>query len=747
MSEDKETPLKSSEDRGKKLKEVLSNLKDADSLVNDEKPDAGLEETGAVKGDEDRAENNSGFLSALNGKSGDIRHLLQKIGQGEGDNELKSFLSELDLTEADVVVEEDQAGVAREDGGEAESVTGEAADSPRPLSAPEVLSEELQHPTQEGMYSDADTEFKSVLSNLEEVVVPLDEAPPEGELAVEGAAEGVDKKADDNAVLLSALDGKSEELKHLLQGVEQLDTGIEQFMDRLEATINEYSIPEGFKEIEKYFVNKPYALVNILYNDEQDEYLYFIVEPKLTDVERFFLADIEDKLGVALLFTEVEGGVEGADKERILRKKIEEVVERYHIEFEPDSLKKVSYYLVRDLILFGKIDVLMRDRFVEDISCDGYNIPIYVYHWKYGSTKTNIAFNESELDSFVVKVAQKGGKHLSLSDPLVGLTLEDGSRAQVSLGSEITTRGSTFTIRRFREVLITASDLIRWGTFTAEEMAYLWLAVENGKSVLFVGGTASGKTTSLNAMALFIPQTAKIVTIEDTRELRLPHDNWIPGITRAAFMGSERGTVDMYELLKVALRQRPEYLIVGEVRGKEAMTLFQAMSTGHTSFSTFHADSVDATIHRLEYPPLSIPRSMLQSLDIFCIQAQVFIGKQRVRRNLDITENLGIDPTTKNIKTRRIFEWNPAKDAFEGLSVSLPPSEKSASHVTIMVSKVLKEIGRFNGWSGVQLWNEFEKRARLLKAMAEREIAPQDFISTIRTFQANPEKALKEYGL
>jgi len=591
--------------------------------------------------------------------------------------------------------------------------------------------------------------LKEVLSNPnpKEADVLLKEGEPEAGREGAGEAEGVKGTAADNAGFLSSLDRKSDELRHLLQGVEHLDAGIDKFLDRLDATINEYSIPEGYREVEKYFVNKPYALVNILYNDEQDEYLYFMVEPKLSDVERFFLADIEDKLGVALLFTDVEGGIEGKDKEQILRKKIEEVVERYHIEFEPDSLKKVSYYLVRDLIQFGKIDVLMRDRFVEDISCDGYNIPIYVYHWKYGSTKANIAFNESELDSFVVKIAQKGGKHLSLSEPLVGITLEDGSRAQVSLGSEITTRGSTFTIRRFREVLITAADLIRWGTFTPEEMAYLWLAVENGKSVLFVGGTASGKTTSLNAMALFIPPAAKIVTIEDTRELRLPHENWIPGITRAAFMGSERGTVDMYELLRVALRQRPEYLIVGEVRGKEAMTLFQAMSTGHTSFSTFHADSVDAAIHRLEYPPLSIPRSMLQSLDIFSIQAQVFIGKQRVRRNLELTENLGIDPTTKNIKTRRIFEWNPAKDTFEGLNISLPQSERAASQVTIMVSKVLKEIGRFNGWSGSQLWNEFERRARLLKAMAEREVTPQEFISTIRTFQANPEKALKVYGI
>ncbi|MHC1611643.1 MAG: type II/IV secretion system ATPase subunit [Candidatus Methanospirareceae archaeon] len=553
-------------------------------------------------------------------------------------------------------------------------------------------------------------------------------------------------KREDITRLLPVLDAKSRELKRNLHDLEYVEEGINELLEGLEGGIHDFSIPEGYREVERYFANKPYAVVSILYNDDRDEYLYYVVEPGLNEVESFFLADIEDKLGITLLFTEVEEGLKSEEKEKILRKKIEEVMERYHIELEPASLRKISYYLVRDLIQFGKIDVLMRDRFVEDISCDGYNIPVYVYHWKYGSTATNIVFNEPELDSFVVKMAQKGGKHLSLSEPMVGITLEDGSRAQLSLGSEITTRGSTFTIRRFREVLITPADLIRWGTFTPEEMAYLWLCVENGKSILFVGGTASGKTTSLNAISLFIPQSAKIVTIEDTRELRLPHENWIPGVTRASFMGSERGTVDMYELLKVALRQRPEYLIVGEVRGKEAMTLFQAMSTGHTSFSTFHADSVDAAIHRLEYPPLSIPRSMLQALDVFSVQAQVFIGNQRVRRNLEITENLGIDPTTRNIKTRKIFAWNPAKDTFEGLNIS-PHPKKPDSHVTIMVSEVLKEIGRFNAWSVSQLLEEFETRTRLLKIMAEREVTPQEFISTIRTFQANPEKAKKEYGI
>jgi len=583
-------------------------------------------------------------------------------------------------------------------------------------------------------------ELKSFLSNVEfrGVDVQLEEAENGEGLKVKGVRidEEVDADAEDTASFLSYLDVKSEELRYSLQGVEYLDKGIDTLLDRLEADINQYSIPEGYTEVERYFVNEPYALAGILYNEERDEYLYYVVESKLSGDEKFFLAEISERLRNVLLFTDLkEIGEEGSEeetKEKILRRKIDEVVVRHHIGLAPNLLMKLSYYIIRDFVHFGKIDAMMRDRFIEDISCDGYDIPVYIYHWKYGSTKSNIVFNDVELDSFVVKVAQKGGKHLSLSDPIMGITMEDGSRAQLSLGSEITTRGSTLTIRKFHDVLISPVDLIRWGTFSAEEMAYLWLCVENGKSILFIGGTASGKTTSLNAVSLFIQQNAKIVTIEDTRELRLPHDNWIPALTKVSFSGG-KGGVDMYDLLKAALRQRPEYLLVGEVRGKEALTLFQAMSTGHTSFSTFHADSVDATIHRLEYPPLSVPRSMMQSLDVISIQAQVFIGTKKERRNLEITELLGIDPTTKNIKTMKIFEWEPAKDSFEGLKLS--------------TSKILAEIARFNAWDKKQLDEEFGDRVKLLTVMAEKGIEPPEFISAIRTFQANPEKVKKQYGI
>ena len=244
-----------------------------------------------------------------------------------------------------------------------------------------------------------------------------------------------------------------------------------------------------------------------------------------------------------------------------------------------------------------------------------------MFHRKYGSLKSNVTYDdEEELSDFVVKLAQKCGKHISIAEPMLDATMPDGSRLQMTLSTEVTTKGSTFTIRKFKEDPFSPPDLIEFNTMSSEMVAYLWLAVENGINALVAGGTAAGKTSTLNAFSLFIPQEAKIVSIEETREINLPHSNWIPGVSRSGFGevvgGKVVGEIDMYDLMKAALRQRPEYILVGEIRGREAYVLFQAMATGHTTYSTFHADSTRSLIHRLEGKPIDIPRVMLASLDI-----------------------------------------------------------------------------------------------------------------------------------
>ncbi len=481
---------------------------------------------------------------------------------------------------------------------------------------------------------------------------------------------------------------------------------------------------EGFNEIERYWVNEPYAFVVILFDPENNIHLYYAAEPVLSEFEELFLREIKDRLKDVLL---VESVKKEEDKNKILTSKVIQLVKDYAIDITPITLEKVLYYARRDFVYFGKLDPLMHDNRIEDVSANGFDIPIYLYHKKYTNIPTNIYYNENELNSYVIRLAQRCGKHISVAEPMVDATMPDGSRIQMTLGTEVTSRGSTFTIRKFSEIPVTPIDLINWNTFSAEEMAYLWLCIENNKSLIYAGGTASGKTSSLNAVSLFIPAQAKVVTLEDTRELKLPHPNWIPGVTRDSFTPDGRGGIDMYELLRAALRQRPEFLLVGEVRGKEALTLFQAMSTGHTTFSTMHADSVASAIHRLENPPISVPRTMIQALDIISIQSQTYVAGKRARRNMKLVEITDIDPVTRNIRTNDIFTWDPLTDKF----------------LRVGESKALNEIMIRRGWTLPQLKKELATRQKILEFMVNNKISDFNAISTIiHDYQLTPDKVI-----
>ena len=210
------------------------------------------------------------------------------------------------------------------------------------------------------------------------------------------------------------------------------------------------------------------------------------------------------------------------------------LIDDYGISLDTSTLYKLQYFLIRNFIGWSRIDPLMKDPHLEDISCDGNKIPLFLYHRKYRNIKTNIAFESDVLNSLAITLAQRSGKHISTGSPMIDATLPEGSRLQLTLGTEVTTRGTSFTIRKFREEPFSPVELMEIGTFNADALVYFWLAIENNKSLLFIGGTASGKTTSLNAVSLFIPPVAKVVSIEDTREITLYHDNWIASVTREA---------------------------------------------------------------------------------------------------------------------------------------------------------------------------------------------------------------------
>jgi len=473
-------------------------------------------------------------------------------------------------------------------------------------------------------------------------------------------------------------------------------------------------IPEEYEQIDEYWIDKGRALVVIALNRKTNQKEYLLFEPSLSEFEYELLERLHEDLRDVLILTSDEIR---KDRKRILLEKMYALIDDYGLSLDLSTLFKLQYYLVRNFIGWSRIEPLMRDPLLEDISCDGNKIPLFLYHRRYRNIKTNISFEPDILNSLAITLAQRSGKHISAGSPMIDATLPDGSRLQLTLGKEVTTRGTSFTIRKFREEPFSPIELMEIGTFSAEELVYFWLAIENNKSLLFIGGTASGKTTSLNAVSLFIPPVSKVVSIEDTREITLHHDNWIASVTREAL--TEGGNaINMFDLLKAAMRQRPEYILVGEVRGEEAQTLFQAMNTGHTTFSTMHAGSVDAAIHRLESEPLSVPRNMVQALNIISVQGLIYRGNERVRRVLEIVEIAGIDPSTGNLRVNNVFVYDPVRDIFSYTGRS----------------QVFSDIAEKRGWTREQLEEEIAIRKRLLEEMKKQEI--MDYVSVASIFHA-----------
>jgi len=359
--------------------------------------------------------------------------------------------------------------------------------------------------------------------------------------------------------------------------------------------------------------------------------------------------------------------------EKRLETKIRQIVRKYALNITKGSMRKIVYYSIRDFIYLGRIEALMKDPLIEEVSCVGTNIPLYIYHREYESMPTNIIFKKKdELNNFARKLAYVSGQHISMAQPIVDASLPGGDRVNLTLSDEITKRGSTFTIRRFREDPITIIDLIHYNTLSSDIGAYLWYLVEHRSTMLIAGGTASGKTTTLNAISSFIPPGQKIVSIEDTQELNLPHENWIPAVSRQSFAGETMAEITQFDLLRAALRQRPDIIIVGETRGREAHTLFQAMATGHGGFSSIHADSVAAVLNRLTATPMEIPKVLIAyTLHAILLQLKLQIGNRSVRRVLQISEIAGMDEATGEILLNDVFNWNPITDThvFSGRSI------------------------------------------------------------------------------
>ena len=478
--------------------------------------------------------------------------------------------------------------------------------------------------------------------------------------------------------------------------------------------------------------SKVFASVNIRWSDAHSSLIYQIIEPKLAAEEMNILNKIKttliEKLDIDFTTLRKE------EARNYLVKRFEEMMTPIMPDMLEDKKKDFLYYIERDFIGLGKIEPLMKDPNLEDISCDGVGIPLYIYHRDplIGSVKTNIFFETpEELDVFVNKLAQRCGKSISVAQPLVGGTLPDGSRIQATLGTDIARKGSNFTIRKFTERPLTPINLLELKTLDSKIAAYLWLCVEYGRSILVTGGVATGKTTLLNGMSLFIKPELKIVSIEDTAELVLPHPHWVPSVARLPMveMGRKKiGEVDLFDLLKESLGQRPDYLIVGEVRGREAYVLFQQIATGHSSLSTIHADSMERLIDRLTTPPINLPANLIESLDIIIFLVRIKYGPTYVRRIRSIFEILGFDRKKNFPIVNEIFRWNPNNDSYE----------------TINPSIVLKRISQQHGIKEEYLQQELSRRIKILEWMVEKNIEDyRDVAKIAKLYYARPDELLE----
>jgi len=471
--------------------------------------------------------------------------------------------------------------------------------------------------------------------------------------------------------------------------------------------------------------------VHIYWNPKIYEVVYEVEEPRLDEIEVKYREQILTAIRDMINFDTI---VE-KDVEKLLDyidKRFKMIAFELGINISYESYKKIYYYLVRDFVGFNEIDPLLKDYFVEDIECNGNDSPIYIVHRIFRNLKTNLIFKDpGRLESFVEKLAQRSGKHISYASPILDGSLPDGSRVNATYTKDITSKGPTFTIRKFTKTPWTPPQLLSFRTLSPEMLAYLWILVQYKMNILITGGTSSGKTTLLNAVAFFIPPEARVVSIEDTRELNIPRENWLPSVVRSATGVGNLGEIDLFTLLKSSFRQNPDYVIVGEVRGKEAYVLFQGMASGHSSISTMHADSVDTVIKRLETPPIELSPTLLNVLDCVCIMTHAISKKQETRKLKEIVEIINI--TSEGIAmTNTPFVWNPADDQFY--------FKKN--------SKIFEKISKRYGLDVQELQSEFRKRVNLLYRMHESKFFDyQKFQDAITQYYKKPLEVLKKFGV
>lgn len=514
------------------------------------------------------------------------------------------------------------------------------------------------------------------------------------------------------------------------------DIGLPMYREKLERRMSEIRKPNIIYPV------KGGTFVHILYDLEDARHHYIIIEPILNENLEHLLQELEVKmLDMSDVLLNIKEEDEESKKAAFIRllneicqvsqatpvqnapsknnkrngkpslhpndlknlffsKKINKVV------VTPHQLECLKYLIIRDKVGLGIIEPLVRDTYLEDISCSGMGT-IYVEHKIFHSLKTTISFSSyEELDLFVMRLSERMKKPVSIHNPICDATLPDGSRINIVYGKDISKRGSNFTIRRFSETPLSVLELVEMGTLDYNIAGYLAVMIGEGMNTFVCGETASGKTTTLNALTTFIPPNAKIVSIEDTPELQVPHKNWIREVTSTK-ENSESG-VTMFELLKAALRQRPNFIIVGEIRGAEGAIAFQAMQTGHSVMATFHAASVERLIQRLTGSPINVPKTYMDNLNLVVIQSAVKLPSGKTgRRMTSICEIVGYDPVNQSFSFVEVFRWDSVNDSFifSGFGNSYLMEYKIAPKLGIPISQKKR------------IYAEIDRRAKVLEKL------------------------------